>query len=193
MRTLLRLGRALVDVYCGSFRQVPKRIVVDVDDTFDAVHGGQQLRLFNAHYDDYGFQPIVVFDGEGARHRRPAPGEAAEGRRHPRLSPAPGRRDPRQLAAGGHPAARRQPLRLPQVLDWCEANGVDYVLGLAPTNTLKRHVGGLEESTSARFKATPVKATPVKATPVKATPGDGKMRRFEEFFDAADSWSRIRR
>jgi hypothetical protein len=23
------------------------------------------LRLFNAHYDDYGFQPIVVFDGEG--------------------------------------------------------------------------------------------------------------------------------
>jgi hypothetical protein len=29
------------------------------------VHGGQQLRLFNAHYDEYGFQPIVVFDGEG--------------------------------------------------------------------------------------------------------------------------------
>jgi hypothetical protein len=29
------------------------------------VHGGQQLRLFNRHYDEYGFQPIVVFDGEG--------------------------------------------------------------------------------------------------------------------------------
>src|SRR4249920_34610 len=64
-RTLVRLGRALVDVYCGSFRRVPKRIVLDVDDTFDAVHGGQQLRLFNAHYDDYGFQPIVVFDEDG--------------------------------------------------------------------------------------------------------------------------------
>ena len=36
-----------------------------MDDTFDAVHGGQQLRLFNAHHDEYGFQPIVVFDGEG--------------------------------------------------------------------------------------------------------------------------------
>jgi hypothetical protein len=23
----------------------------------DRVHGGQQLRLFNAYYDDYGFQP----------------------------------------------------------------------------------------------------------------------------------------
>jgi hypothetical protein len=64
-RALLRMGRAMVDLYCESFRQVPKRIVLDIDDTFDAVHGGQQLRLFNAHYDEYGFQPIVVFDGEG--------------------------------------------------------------------------------------------------------------------------------
>jgi hypothetical protein len=64
-RALLGMGRALVDLYCESFHQVPKRITLDIDDTFDAVHGGQQLRLFNAHYDEYGFQPIVVFDGEG--------------------------------------------------------------------------------------------------------------------------------
>ena len=49
---------------------------------------------------------------------------------------------------------RRGVLR-PEVLDWCEANGLDYILGLAPTSTLKRHVGGLEASTSARFKADP--------------------------------------
>src|SRR5437868_2436834 len=64
-RTLLRMGSAMVDLYCASFKQVPKRIMLDIDDTFDAVHGGQQLRLFNAHYDEYGFQPIVVFDGGG--------------------------------------------------------------------------------------------------------------------------------
>ena len=64
-RALLRLGRALIEQYCASFRQMPKRIVLDVDDTFDRVHGGQQLRLFNAFHDDYGFQPIVVFDGQG--------------------------------------------------------------------------------------------------------------------------------
>jgi hypothetical protein len=39
-----------------------RSIVLDIDDTFDRVHGGQQLRLFN---DDYGFQPIVVLDAEG--------------------------------------------------------------------------------------------------------------------------------
>lgn len=62
---LLRMGRAMVDHYCQSFRQVPRRIVLDIDDTFDAMHGGQQLRLFNAHHGDYGCQPIVVFDGDG--------------------------------------------------------------------------------------------------------------------------------
>ena len=59
------LSRQGVAHYCQSFRRVPRRIVLDIDDSFDAVHGGQQLRLFNAHDDEYGFQPIVVFDGDG--------------------------------------------------------------------------------------------------------------------------------
>ena len=54
VRALLRMGSAMVDLYCESFRQVPKRVTLDIDDTFDAVHGGQQLRLFNSHYHEYG-------------------------------------------------------------------------------------------------------------------------------------------
>ena|SRR5215468_8083088 len=50
-RALLRLAPALVEQYCGSFRAVPKRIVLDIDDIFDRVRGAQQLRLFNACYD----------------------------------------------------------------------------------------------------------------------------------------------
>ena len=57
-RALLRMGRAMVDLYCESFQRVPKRITLDIDDTFDAVHGGQQLRLFNAHYDEYVRNPV---------------------------------------------------------------------------------------------------------------------------------------
>ena len=30
----------MVGLYCDSFRQVPRRISLDIDDTFDAVHGG---------------------------------------------------------------------------------------------------------------------------------------------------------
>ena len=43
-RVLLRMGRAMVDLYCESFAKVPKRITLDIDDTFDAVHGGQRTR-----------------------------------------------------------------------------------------------------------------------------------------------------
>jgi hypothetical protein len=70
VQALLRMGRVMVDLYCASFKQAPKRIVLDVDDTFDVVHGGQQLRLFNAHYDEYGFQPIVVFTARAASSQR---------------------------------------------------------------------------------------------------------------------------
>src|SRR5215213_2227092 len=33
VRSLLRMGRAMVDLYGASFRQVPRRIVLDIDDT----------------------------------------------------------------------------------------------------------------------------------------------------------------
>ncbi|MGH8260212.1 MAG: bifunctional diaminohydroxyphosphoribosylaminopyrimidine deaminase/5-amino-6-(5-phosphoribosylamino)uracil reductase RibD, partial [Steroidobacteraceae bacterium] len=40
----------------------PARIVLDIDDTDDPVHGQQELALFNAHYDCTCFQPIHIFD-----------------------------------------------------------------------------------------------------------------------------------
>jgi hypothetical protein len=46
-RSLLRMGYGMIDFYCDSFRQVPRRIVLDIDDHFDAAHGEQELRVFN--------------------------------------------------------------------------------------------------------------------------------------------------
>ena len=48
-RELARMGLSMIDLFCESFDRVPQRIVLDIDDTDDAVHGGQQLALFNAH------------------------------------------------------------------------------------------------------------------------------------------------
>src|SRR4051794_29628455 len=153
-RALLRMGRTLVDLYCAGFRQVPRRIVLDIDDTFDAVHGEQQLRLFNAHYDEYGFQPIVVFDDRGRfvtailrPAKRPAGVEIrAHLRRIMRQIRANWPNVEILLRADSHYCC-------PEVLDGCRVNRLDYVLGLAPTSTLKRHTGSLEASTAARFAA----------------------------------------
>jgi hypothetical protein len=179
VRALLRLGRALIEQYCASFRQVPKRIILDIDDTFDRVHGEQQLRLFNAYHDDYGFQPIVVFDGEGRfltallrPGKRPGGREIRAFLR--RLIGAIRANWPRVeilLRADSHYTA-------PEVLDWCRANRVDWVLGLASNAALRRHVEALEKTTAERFKTAPAR---------------GKVRRFKECYDAARSWSRVER
>lgn len=178
-RSLLRMGRALVDLYCASFRQVPKRITLDIDDTFDTVHGGQQLRLFNAHHDEYGFQPIVVFDGEGRfvtailrPAKRPSGREIrAHLRRVIRTIRGTWPRVEILIRADSHYCC-------PEVLDWCRAHRVDYILGVAPNASLRRHVVSLEAATLARFEA---------------APQDGKARRFKEFHDCARSWSRVER
>jgi len=170
---LLRMGRAMVDLYCASFRQVPSKIVVDVDDTFDAVHGAQQMRLFNAHHDEYGFQPIVVFDGEGRfvtavlrPAKRPSGREIrAFLRRLLRQIRSNWPRVEVLLPADSHYCG-------PEVLRWCRANRVDYLLGVAPTSTLRRHVERLEASTAARFAA---------------SDGRTKLRRFTEFYDGVDT------
>jgi len=178
-RALLRMGGAMVDLYCESFQRVPKRITLDIDDTFDAVHGGQQLRLFNAHYDEYGFQPIVVFDGEGRfvtavlrPAKRPSGKEVrAFLRRLLRAIRANWPKTEILLRADSHYCS-------PEVLDWCRANGLDYILGVAPTTTLRRHIGDIEANTKARFEA---------------ASKNGKARRFKEFLDGAASWSRVER
>jgi hypothetical protein len=57
------------------------------------------------------------------------------------------------------------------------AERLDYVLGVAPTSTLRRHVTALGASTTAR-----------------AAKAEGKkLRRFKDFYDGAASWDRIER
>ena len=178
-RALLRMARAMVGLYCNSFRQVPRRITLDVDDTFDAVHGGQQLRLFNAYYDEYGFQPIVVFDGEGRPvaamlrpARRPSGAEArAFLRRLVREIRSHWPRVEILIRADSHYCA-------PEVLNLCRAERLDFILAAASTTTLRRHVQALERDTTARYAA---------------ASNAGKQRRYTEFYDGAGSWSRVER
>ena len=143
------MGRAMVDLYCASFRQVPKRIVLDIDDTFDAVHGGQQLRLFNAHYDEYGFQPIVVFDGEGrfvSAVLRPAKRpRGVEIRAHCAAwcgrSAAIGPRSRSSSAPTATTPARRSSIGARLTVSTTSSRLLN--------STLRRHITGLEKSTVA--------------------------------------------
>jgi Transposase DDE domain group 1 len=110
---LKRMMAAMVELFCDSFAEVPLRIVLDVDDTEDRVHGHQQLSLFHAHYDSRCFLPIHIYEaGSG----KPGGGDPAawenarRGRGRARSAP-PGASHPRALAPGRDPDPWRQPLR----------------------------------------------------------------------------------
>src|SRR3954454_15875672 len=62
---LYRMGEAMLELYCDSFPVVPHHLTLDLDESFDRVHGEQELRKFNAYYDDWGFLPIHIFDTSG--------------------------------------------------------------------------------------------------------------------------------
>ena len=43
-RALLRMGRAMVDLYCGSFHEVPKRITLDISRRMRSIRPGRHVR-----------------------------------------------------------------------------------------------------------------------------------------------------
>ena len=138
LRDLLRLGRVLVELYCASYAAPPAAVVLDIDDTLDVVHGRQQLSLFNAHHDERCFLPIHVYDTATARPVAMIlrPGKTPSGKEV--------RGHLRRLvrAIRRHWPATRITIRgdghygRPEVMDFCEANGVDYVFGLTGTKAL---------------------------------------------------------
>ena len=142
LREVIRMSYAMVDIYCASYARPPRAVTLDIDDTVDVVHGHQQLALFNAHYDERCFQPIHVYDTATSRPVAMLlrPGKTPSGteiRGHLR-------RLVRRIRS--HWPTTRLTIRgdghygRPEVMAWCEANGVDYILGLPGNAVLDRLV-----------------------------------------------------
>jgi hypothetical protein len=140
LKTVIRLGDVLVDLWLSSYAAPPETVTLDIDDTLDVVHGHQQLSLFNAHYDERCFLPIHVYD---ATTGRPVamilrPGKTPTGkeiRGHlRRLVRRIRARWPttRILIRGDGHYGRAQ------VMAWCEDNGIDYIFGLPGNKVLQR-------------------------------------------------------
>ena len=142
LRTVIRLGRVLVDLWLSSYPAPPKSVTLDIDDTLDVVHGHQQLSLFNGHHDERCFLPIHIYDADTGRPVAMIlrPGKTPTGteiRGHLRRLMRRIRArwpDTRILVRGDSHYGRAE------VMAWCEDNAIDYVFGLAGNKVLKRLV-----------------------------------------------------
>jgi hypothetical protein len=144
---LKRMMAAMVELFCDSFAQVPRRIVLDIDDTEDRVHGRQQLSLFHAHYDSRCFLPIHIYEAGTGKPvtvflrpgKTPGGAEVALVLRH--VVRAIRRRWPAVeilIRGDGHYSR-------PEALDWLERNRVGYIFGLAGNRVLLGKVRHLAE------------------------------------------------
>jgi hypothetical protein len=136
--TLIRMGYAMVDLWCKSHRHTPKAITLDIDDTADTVHGHQQMSLFNAHYDEHCFLPIHVYDADTGHcvvtilrpGKTPGGKEVrAHLRRLVRRIRLHWPKTVITIRGDGHYGRR-------EAMEWCEKNAIQYVFGLSKNPTL---------------------------------------------------------
>jgi hypothetical protein len=173
VKSLYRIGIGFIDLFLESYKTPPHSIVLDIDDTDDLVHGGQQLALFNTHAGGYCFQPMHIFEAGSGKPilslmrpgKRPSGEEAARVlwhvihriRRHwPKV---------RILIRGdSHFCA-------PEVLDLLRRLKCDYILGLSINPKLAALAKPWRESCAQRW-----------------WPGR-PVRRFHQFTYQAGSWA----
>jgi len=172
--TLVRMMDAIIDLFCDSFDQVPRRILLDIDDTLDRVHGGQQLSLFHAHHDSRCFLPIHVYEATTGKPvavilrpgKTPDGAEVALVLRH--LVKGIRRRWPKvEIVIRGDSHYAR-----PEAMSWLERNRVRYIFGLAGNRVLLDRTAALAEDAAVR----------------RAEEDTDKVRSFHDFRYAARSW-----
>ena len=171
---LKRMMAAMIELFCDSVEDVPRRIVLDIDDTEDRVHGQQQLALFHAHYDSRCFLPMHIYEASTGKPvavilrpgKTPGGAEVALVLRH--VVKAIRAHWPRVeiLIRGDSHYARDE------AMTWCERNRVGYVFGLAGNQVLLARVAALTEDAA-----------------LGRVGGEGdKVRRYGEFRYSARSW-----
>jgi len=144
----------LVDAYVAQQGTRPERIVLDFDATDDPIHGHQLGRFFHGYYDSYCYLPLYCFCGDHPLLAllRPSDIDACAGvtkhlarivRRLRAVWP-----DVPIVVRGDSGFCREK------LLAWCEANRVDYVIGLARNKRLLRAIGKEQHEAKTLFEQT---------------------------------------
>src|SRR5512134_2797761 len=166
-----------VDLFLDAHAEAPEEIVLDLDATDDPLHGAQEGRFFHGYYDCWCYLPLYVFCGRhllAAKLRR-SNIDAAAGAKDEmaRIIAHIRRRWPkvRILLRADSGFAREE------LMAWCEANGVDYVFGLARNRRLLGEIEAELAQAKGEHRQT-----------------DKPARRLKDFaYATLDSWSRPRR
>lgn len=130
------IERLFVDIFLDAHSEPPSRIVIDLDATDDPLYGEQEGRHFHGYYDCYCYLPLYIFCGRHllAAKLRTSSVDAADGATEEvaRIVAHIRTRWPATtIVVRADSGFCRDDL-----MTWCEANDVQYVLGLAGNERL---------------------------------------------------------
>ena len=166
-----------LDVFVAAHATPPAEVVLDLDATDDPIHGRQEGRFFHGFYGGYCYLPLYILCGAHllcarlrTADRDPSDGALAEVERivaHLRTVWPTVR-----IILRADSGFCRDGL-----LAWCEAQGVDYVIGLAKNRRLRALI-----------------ADDLTAAEAESTATGRAVRRFVELtYRTPDSWTCARR
>src|ERR1700752_410957 len=130
-----------VDLFLDAHSAPPAQITLDLDATDDPLHGQQEGRFFHGYYDSYCYLPLYVFCGRHllAAKLRPANIDASAGsvEEIARIVAQIRVRWPQtRIILRADSGFARDAL-----MARCEANGIDFIFGLARNVRLVRAIG----------------------------------------------------
>lgn len=169
--------RLFPELFLQSYRVPPKRIVLDLDATDDPIHGHQSGRFFHGYYKNYCYLPLYIFCGEHllSARLRPSSIDAAAGsvKELQRIVGQIREKWPTvKIVIRADSGFCRE-----SIMAWCEANHVDFVLGLAKNKRLVQEIESELAQAQTQFEQT-----------------DEPARVFKGFtYQTLKSWSRSRR
>lgn len=172
-----KIDALFLDLFIESYKSPPKEITLDLDATDDPLHGSQEGRFFHGYYKNYCYLPLYIFCEEQllCARLRTADRDASDGsiEELERIIKKCREKWPhvRVIIRGDSGFCRDA------IMEWCEANDVDYVLGLAKNSRLKNAI--IEEMEEAKK--------------ICEETGDA-ARVFKDFqYKTKNSWSKERR
>lgn len=162
---LYRMGEALLDCVIARHKRRRRgrrtgRITLDFDPTDDRTHGQQEFSFYRSHYDGYCYLPLIGtlrFEGESEQYLICALLRRGDAGASLGLVSVLSRVFEKLWAA--FPKARLR-VRLdggfgsPEVLDFLEANGAEYVIGYGTTGPLKKRAQKTVREAERAFRKT---------------------------------------
>ena len=173
-----RLTAALLD-QTGTTVKPGRQAIFDIDDTFCAAHGGQQLAFWNAHHDERGFASMHIYHAQSGTPvvailrpaRTPKGTEVRTVIKHVTKRMRKHWPKTRIIWRGDSHYGRVE------AMEWAEDNDSDYIFGLAGNAVLDALVA--QTADNLRFR--------------HALSRKEKLRTFTSFMYQASSWKRPRK